>query len=406
MARRRRKSLSRSLGIKKSVSFGPKGSKVNVGTRGVRVTGRNPLTGKRHSKTIMSTSSRRSRGAGCTSALVAGLLVLAGLMSFVAESVSAQTATCDAFDSWIWAQAVFDQDKQTNAALDPDGNGIACEHLPVVGGFAPAIWAEGIPANVTPATVVSITDGDTFKVQLADGTVDTVRMLHIDTPEITGTTGQCGGTQATDFLTYMLGLASNGTVYLESDVTARDRYDRRLAYVWFSVDGDPNPYMANDAMVLNGWAQSETYKPDVKYKAQLDASEAFSVEKVTGVRLLCGTFGQPAGSAGPSDEQIRQAYQKQPNQGQLPPYPDEAVKPTPGGTNEQPTAVVQQPTAVPPPPPLPGDCDPSYPDFCIPPAWQVGDLDCKDVAGRRFTVLPPDGHNFDGDFDGVGCEGG
>lgn len=26
-------------------------------------------------------------------------------------------------------------------------------------------------------------------------------------------------------------------------------------------------------------------------------------------------------------------------------------------------------------------CDPSYPDFCIPPVWEVGDLDCYQVAG-------------------------
>jgi hypothetical protein len=48
-------------------------------------------------------------------------------------------------------------------------------------------------------------------------------------------------------------------------------------------------------------------------------------------------------------------------------------------------------------------CDPSYPDFCIPPA--PPDLDCKDVAPHHnFTVLPPDPHHFDSDHDGKGCE--
>jgi len=32
------------------------------------------------------------------------------------------------------------------------------------------------------------------------------------------------------------------------------------------------------------------------------------------------------------------------------------------------------------------------------------DLDCKDIPYRRFKVLPPDPHNFDGDGDGIGCE--
>jgi len=48
------------------------------------------------------------------------------------------------------------------------------------------------------------------------------------------------------------------------------------------------------------------------------------------------------------------------------------------------------------------NCDPSYPDVCIPP--YPPDLDCKDIPQKRFTVLPPDPHRFDGDKDGIGCE--
>jgi micrococcal nuclease len=53
--------------------------------------------------------------------------------------------------------------------------------------------------------------------------------------------------------------------------------------------------------------------------------------------------------------------------------------------------------------PPPGeDCDPSYPDVCIPPP--PPDLDCGDIPYRNFQVLPPDPHYFDGDGDGIGCE--
>ena len=52
--------------------------------------------------------------------------------------------------------------------------------------------------------------------------------------------------------------------------------------------------------------------------------------------------------------------------------------------------------------PAPGNCDPSYPDVCIPPP--PPDLNCKDIPYRRFRVLPPDPHRFDGDHDGIGCE--
>jgi len=48
------------------------------------------------------------------------------------------------------------------------------------------------------------------------------------------------------------------------------------------------------------------------------------------------------------------------------------------------------------------DCDESYPDFCIP--SPPPDLDCKDIPQKKFTVLQPDPHRFDGDKDGIGCE--
>jgi micrococcal nuclease len=48
------------------------------------------------------------------------------------------------------------------------------------------------------------------------------------------------------------------------------------------------------------------------------------------------------------------------------------------------------------------NCDLSYPDFCIPSS--PPDLDCKDISQKKFTVLSPDPHRFDGDKDGIGCE--
>ena len=50
------------------------------------------------------------------------------------------------------------------------------------------------------------------------------------------------------------------------------------------------------------------------------------------------------------------------------------------------------------------NCDPSYPDFCIPPP--PPDLDCGhvDPFNLGFRVLPPDPHGLDVDNDGVGCE--
>lgn len=52
--------------------------------------------------------------------------------------------------------------------------------------------------------------------------------------------------------------------------------------------------------------------------------------------------------------------------------------------------------------PAASNCDPAYPTVCIPPP--PPDLDCGDIPYRRFQVLPPDPHRFDGDHDGIGCE--
>lgn len=75
---------------------------------------------------------------------------------------------------------------------------------------------------------------------------------------------------------------------------------------------------------------------------------------------------------------------------------------------EQPTATpTVAPTLTPtqaatPMPTSRPNCDPSYPTVCIPPP--PPDLDCKQIPYRRFKVLPPDPHGFDGNHDGIGCE--
>ena len=48
------------------------------------------------------------------------------------------------------------------------------------------------------------------------------------------------------------------------------------------------------------------------------------------------------------------------------------------------------------------NCDPSYPDVCIP--SPPPDLNCSDIPYRNFRVLPPDPHHFDGNHNGIGCE--
>lgn len=83
--------------------------------------------------------------------------------------------------------------------------------------------------------------------------------------------------------------------------------------------------------------------------------------------------------------------------------------PATASTASAPSTAANQPapTAVPPTPvptvaPVAQNCDPSYPDVCIPPA--PPDLNCPDVNYRRFKVVGADPHGFDRDHDGIGCE--
>ncbi len=83
----------------------------------------------------------------------------------------------------------------------------------------------------TEVTVTSVVDGDTFDIEpaleLPDGsTVDRVRMLCVDTPELTG--GECYGAEAREWLTDRI--EGQQVTLLFSDECTGD-YDRALAYV-------------------------------------------------------------------------------------------------------------------------------------------------------------------------------
>jgi micrococcal nuclease len=297
--------------------------------------------------------------------LLAVIVLLASIVSAPsARPAAAAAPSCGAFETWEWAQSVFEADPTANAALDPDGDGLVCETLPH--GFAPALWADHVPDDVTPATVLSITDGDTLKATI-DGQKTTVRLYLMNTPEIHSPSQpvQCGGDLATEALQALVALAPNKTLLLEYDKTKTDRYGRRLAYAWFERDG--SPYLINEAMVRAGYAELKVYKPDVKYEPQIGAAADFAKEHQVALWPTCHGFEVPLGQT-----------------------PTPLPIPATVGASQAPAQS--------------GSCDPSYPTVCIAPPSQVGDLDCKDVPYRRFEVLPPDPHHFDTDHDGVGCE--
>jgi hypothetical protein len=118
--------------------------------------------------------SHRNRITLWSSAVLPRILVfLVVLAALLPSSSSAQSDDCADYDSWEWAQSIYDQQPSIHDGLDPDGNGIACDELPR-GGFAPAWWTDTIPTNVIEKQVIDMPDGDTLNVTI-NGQPDTVR---------------------------------------------------------------------------------------------------------------------------------------------------------------------------------------------------------------------------------------
>jgi micrococcal nuclease len=218
----------------------------------------------------------------------------------------------------------------------------------------PTAVPTSIPTEATPtatsqveALVVNVVDGDTIDV-LIDGQEYRVRYIGVDTPETVHPTRgeEPYGREASE---YNKSLVQGQTVSLEKDVSESDQFGRLLRYVRLE-DGS----MVNALLVAGGYAQVSTFPPDVKYAAEF--LELERIARLDGVGLW-----------GVASEPVR----------------GETPEPTPGV-----------------------DCDPSYPEVCIP--SPPPDLDCREIRDRygyeNISVLQPDPHKFDREKDGVGCE--
>ena len=297
------------------------------------------------------------------------------LLLLPAPTTRAQAVNCADFDAFEWAQSVFEADPVSYAALDPDGDGIACPELGA--GAAPALWTDAVPAGAEPARLERVVDGDTVDFVLGSGQRERVRLILVDTPETVDPNEPvgCFGREASAFVAWLLELGGgspDGEIWLESDVSERDRYGRLLRYVWVDL-GNGEVYLLNEALARSGYAALSTFPPDVKYADEISAAQEFAQRHGRGLWGACPAFGAPAA---PDQDQALGASQ---GGAAAPPVPA-PNRPAGGGTG----------------------CDPSYPTLCL---AASPDLDCGDVPARGFTVLPPDPHRFDGDLDGVGCEG-
>jgi micrococcal nuclease len=219
-----------------------------------------------------------------------------------------------------------------------------------------------MPAGLTAGIVSNVVDGDTLDVTIG-GVEQRIRMLGMDTPETKHPSKpvECFGQEASEQASALL---QGQVVLLEADQSQgdADRYGRLLRFVWL-----PDGRLVNFVLIAEGYAFEYTYNRPHHYQAQFQAAETAAREQQAGLWAASACGGQ------------RKAV-------------------------TMPATAIPVPSPTPPPTARPANCDPSYPDVCIP--SPPPDLDCADVAPLcRFRVLPPDPHQFDlGDGDGLGCE--
>jgi endonuclease YncB( thermonuclease family) len=279
------------------------------------------------------------------------------------------------------------------------------------------------PEPRASGTVVDLVDGDTLVLSV-DGSEVRVRLLSIDTPE--ADLDQCFAGAATSFVTAVA--PPGAQLELEQDVTDVDPFGRLLRYAYL-----PDGSMLNEQLVRGGFARVAPEGPDRRYLERLRDAEAIARRQGVGIWGECGTptpaaivstatpiataaivpthtsTPTPTPTPTPTGTPIPSPPTATPTPTAVPsPLPTATATASPTATATPTPTPTPAPTAAPTPAPTvtptapPTNCDPSYPTVCIPPA--PPDLDCGDIPFRRFQVLPPDPHRFDGDKDGIGCE--
>lgn len=121
------------------------------------------------------------------------------------------------------------------------------------------------------ALVTKVVDGDTIYADVGDYN-EKIRFVGLNTPEINLEDGsdEYFGREAFD---YSKKLLTNKKIYLEQDLSDRDKYQRMLRIVWFREPDDINNISfeefrdntINAKLVKEGYAIAHVYPPDDKY---------------------------------------------------------------------------------------------------------------------------------------------
>ena len=130
--------------------------------------------------------------------------------------------------------------------------------------------------------VVEVVDGDTIRVDLDDGAVESVRYIGIDTPESNPDQPlECFGHEAEDA---NASLVAGREVALELGAEPRDEYGRMLAYVRV---GSPREVLVNAELVRRGFARTLTIAPNDRLAPLLRELETAAARAGRGLWGAC-----------------------------------------------------------------------------------------------------------------------
>jgi micrococcal nuclease len=157
-------------------------------------------------------------------------------------------------------------------------------------GTAPAVRSgpsvtATIPAGWEHAHVIRVVDGDTILVRI-DGQDERVRYIGVDTPETVRPNSpvECFGAEASR---ENRRLVEGRTIYLEKDISERDRFGRLLRYVYVDNPTTGERLFVNLELVRNGFANVITYPPDVRHEHDFRAAEREAREEGRGLWGTC-----------------------------------------------------------------------------------------------------------------------
>jgi micrococcal nuclease len=133
------------------------------------------------------------------------------------------------------------------------------------------------PAPNGMVHVAKVVDGDTIEL---DGGAK-VRYIGVNTPETVHPSKpvECFGKEASDYNKQLL---EGGLVQLVKDITNTDKYGRLLRYVYL-----PDGTFVNLKLVANGYAQVDTYPPDVAHAQEFLLAQQHARESGLGLWASC-----------------------------------------------------------------------------------------------------------------------